>query len=160
MCKFKEATKNDFEGICHLIKSKEELFLVYPNGKYPFTIEQVEELSEVRKELTIVTEGDEIIGFANLYDYKPGELAFIGNVVIEKNYRGNGLGKSIVLYMLKIAYEKLNLPEVRISVFSENTPAMLLYSSIGFAPYSIEERVDSSNNRVALVHMKLERSAI
>lgn len=160
MCKFKEATKDDFEGIFNLIKSKEELFLVYPSGKYPFTVEQVEELYDVRKELTIATEGDEVIGFANLYDYEPGEYAFIGNVVIDKNHRGKGLGKEIVLYMLKIAHEKHNLPEVRISVFSENTPAMLLYSSVGFEPYNIEERMDSNNKRVALIHMKLEFSAI
>lgn len=160
ICKFNEVTKDDFEGICSLITSKEELFLVYPKGKYPFTVKQVEEIYSTRKELTVVTEGEKIIGFANLYNYKPEESAFIGNVIIDKNHRGNGLGKRIVLYMLKIAFEKLNLPEVRISVFSENTTAVLLYSNIGFVPYSIEERTDSAGNRVALIHMKLERSAI
>jgi len=158
MCKFREATEDDFDGICSLITSKEELFLVYPSGKYPFTVEQVVELSQARKELTVAVDGIEIIGFANLYDYDPGKSAFIGNVVIDKNHRGKGIGKAIVLYMLKIAYEKLNLPEIRISVFSENTAAILLYSGVGFVPYEIEERKDSNSKKVALVHMKKKRS--
>lgn len=157
MWEFREATVEDFEGICGLIESKEELFLVYPSGKYPFTVEQIVELAQVRKELTIATESNEIIGFANLYDYDPGKSVFIGNVVVDKKHRGKGIGKEIILYMQKVAFEKFKLPEIRISVFSENTPAMLLYSGLGFVPYDIEERKDSSCKRVALVHMKKER---
>ena len=157
MHKFRAATEKDFDGISKVIKSKEELFLVYPNGKYPFTVSQVKELSEVRKELTVAVEDNEIIGFANLYDFKPRELVFIGNVIIEKSHRGKGLGKEVVSYMLDKAYEKYDLPEVRISVFSENTPALLLYSSIGFVPYEIEERLNPQGNRTALIHMKKQR---
>lgn len=160
MCNFREAMEDDFQGICSLITSKEELFLVYPSGKYPFTVEQIVELSKVRKELTVVVEDNKIIGFANLYNYESGKSAFIGNVVVDKKHRGKGLGKEIVLYMLKVGYEKLDLPELRISVFSENTPAMLLYSGLGFVPYEIEERKDFDSKRVALVHMKMERRGV
>jgi len=154
MCKYREATENDFEGICNLIKSKEELFLVYPKGQFPLTVAQLRELSRVRKELTVAIEGNKIIGFANLYNYKQDESAFIGNVVIDKSHRGKGLGKEIVSYMLKQADIKHNLTEVMISVFSENTPALLLYSGFGFAPYEIEERKNQQGKRVALIHMK------
>ncbi|NET06870.1 MAG: GNAT family N-acetyltransferase [Merismopedia sp. SIO2A8] len=153
----REATEKDFEGICKLIKSQEELFLIYPNGKYPLTVAQVKELSQVRKELTVTVEGKTIIGFANFYDYQRSKHAFIGNVVIAQSCRGRGLGKKIVSYMLKIAYEKYNLPEVRISVFNQNTPALLLYSGLGFTPYEIEERKSPQGNRIALIHMKVTR---
>jgi len=153
MTEFRKATEKDFERICKLIKSEEELYLVYPSGNYPFTVDQVRELSRTRKELTVAVDGDEIIGFANLYDYKPNESAFIGNVVIDQNYRGKGLGKKIVSYMLNIAFDKHHLMEVRISVFSNNTPALLLYVGFGFLPYDIEERKDPQGNRVALIHM-------
>lgn len=156
MCQFREATEEDYENICKLIKSKDELFLVYPDASYPFTVSQVKELSEVRKELTVAVAGSEIIGFANLYNYEPGALAFIGNVIIEESYRGKGLGKGIVSYMLNKACEKYALPEIRISVFSENVPALLLYSSVGFMPYEIEERKNPKGNREALIHMKKE----
>lgn len=157
MGRFREATEDDFEDICKLVKTEEELFLVYPNGKYPFTVSQVKELSLIRKELTVAVEKNKIVGFANLYNYEPNNQAFIGNVIIDQSHRGKGLGKEIVSYMLNKAYEKYELPEVRISVFSENTAALLLYSSFGFVPYQIEERNTPAGNRTALIHMKKMR---
>ena len=154
MIRFRETTENDYAAICRLIQSEEELFLIYPGGKYPLTVEQVKKLAQERRELTVATEGDKIIGFANFYNYEPGKMAFIGNVVIDSPYRGSGLGKAMIAHMLKLAYEKYELPEVRISVFSENTRALLLYSSFGFLPYEIEERKNYRGNRVALIHMK------
>ena len=156
MCKFRPATEKDFAGICQLIKSKEELFLVYPNGQYPFTVDQVRKLSQTRKELTVAVEENKIIGFANFYNYEAKKLAFIGNVVIDKDHRGKGSGKELVTHMLKTAFEKHKLAEIRISVFNDNTPALLLYSGFGFSPYEIEERKDPSGKRVALIHMKKE----
>jgi len=156
MCTYREATEEDFEGVCHLIKSKEELFLAYPNGQFPLTVDQLKELSKQRKELTVAVEENKIIGFANLYNYKQNDSAFIGNVVIEKTHRGKGLGKKTIIYMLEQAYTKYNLPEVRISVFSDNNIALLLYSGIGFIPYEIEERNSLDGKRVALIHMKME----
>ncbi len=158
MCKIREATEDDFEGICKLIKSKEELFLVYPVGKYPFILSQVKELSQTRKELTVSVDENIIIGFANFYNYEPKKSAYIGNVIIDKGYRGRGLGKEIISYMLKMAYEKYKLQEVRISVFNENAKALLLYSSFGFVPYEIEERKRPEGDRIALIHMKKNRS--
>lgn len=93
MFEFREVTDKDYEGICQLIGSEEELFLVYPNGRFPLTTDQIRELAKVRKELTVAVERNQIIGFANLYDYKRNKYAFIGNVVIDKNRRGQGLGK-------------------------------------------------------------------
>lgn len=154
MSKIREATERDFEGICNLIQSKEELFLVYPNGKYPFTIDQIIELAQVRKELSVLIEDKKIIGFANFYNYEPLKSVFIGNVVIDGNYRSRGMGKEIISYMLKVAYEKHNLPEVRISVFNENSKALLLYSGLGFSPYEIEEKKNIQGERAALMHMR------
>ena len=159
MWKFREAVENDYAGICCLIKTEDELFMVYPNGHYPLTIDQVKKLSQIRKELTVaVDEEGEVIGFANLYNFERGKTAFIGNVVIDPGYRGKGLGKAIISHILEKAFGHYDLPEVQISVFSENTPALFLYSSFGFVPYGIEERCDPKGKRVALIHMKLERN--
>lgn len=155
--KIREATAEDFKEICGLIKSKEELFLVYPSGTYPLDETQLIEIQRVRKELTVVAGKNRIVGFANLYDYKENESVFIGNVVIDKGHRNQGLGREIVLHMLNIAFNKYRLPEVKISVFSENTLALLLYSSFGFFPYGIEERKNKKGNRLALIHMKVGR---
>ncbi|HFC91563.1 MAG TPA: GNAT family N-acetyltransferase [Leucothrix mucor] len=154
MYEIREATEKYFEGICDLIDSEEELFWVYPNGEYPLTVSQVIKLSKERKELTVAVDDNEVIGFANLYNYQPNKVAFIGNVVIGKRHRGKGLGKEIISYMLGKVIGKYNLPEARISVFSDNVPALLLYSTFGFSPYKIEERKSPKGIRVALIHMK------
>ena len=154
----RKINKEDYSEVCKLITTKEEFFLVCPRGTYPLTIAQIEALSKVRKELTVIEENNKIIGFANLYDYEPMKFAFIGNVVIDINHRFKGLGKKLINYMVSVAFENQNLPEIRISVFNSNTRAMLLYSGMGFTPYSIESKVDSSGLKVALIHMKKERA--
>lgn len=153
----RQIKQQDYGDVCKLMTSKEEFFLVCPRGSYPLTIEQIKELSKVRRELTVIEEDNKIIGFANLYDYESMKFAFIGNVIIEINSRSRGLGKKLINYMIEVAFERQNLPEIRISVFNSNTRAMLLYSSMGFTPYDIESKIDFSGVKVALIHMKKKR---
>jgi len=154
---FRDAVSSDYEDICKLVPSERELYLVYPGGRHPLTVDQVKQLSQERKELTVTTDGLKIVGFANLYDFNDKERAFIGNVVIENSFRGKGFGNKLIGHMLSVAFSKYELSEVHISVFSDNVPALLLYSKLGFRPYIIEERYNFENKRVALIHMKMER---
>ena len=151
---FRSATPEDFPAICQLITSEEELFLVYPKGKYPLTVAQLESLAEVREQLTVMVEGERVIGFANLYHHRPGQFAYIGNVIVDPHCRGRGLGRLLIEYLFDLAVERLVLPEVRISVFSDNTTALLLYAALGFSPYEIEARINPKGERVALIHMR------
>jgi len=151
----REAREQDFVQICTLFTSEEELFWIYPSGTYPFTMDQLRHLSEVRCDLTVAEEEGKILGFANLYKLEPGKWVFIGNVVVDRQCRGKGLGRKLVAYMLDLATNIYSLPEVKIAVFSDNTTALLLYSSFGFVPYEVEERPDFSGTRVALIHMSL-----
>ncbi len=41
----REATEKNYEGICKLFDSEEELLLIYPPGEYPFTTDQRIELA-------------------------------------------------------------------------------------------------------------------
>lgn len=154
MAYFREATPSDYEAICKLVPTEQELFLVYPRGTYPLTVDQIKHLSEVRKELTVAIDGQDIVGFADLYDFDDRASAFIGNVVIDRSFRGRGIGKVLVIHMRNTAFSKYGLKEVHISVFSDNVPALLLYAKLGFMPYSIEERRNHNDQTVALIHMK------
>jgi ribosomal protein S18 acetylase RimI-like enzyme len=154
---FRKATAQDYDAIVRLVPTEGELFLVYPKGEHPFTVEQVHLLAESRKELTVVVEKGEVIGFANLYDVQPGQWAFIGNVVVAKDYRGRGIGRLLVAHMIRQAFEIHNVKEVRISVFNSNTPALLLYKGMNFIPYAIDERTSPSGIRAGLIHMRLEQ---
>lgn len=156
----RQAASDDFQAICNLIPNEEELFLVYPKGKYPLTLEQVEKLFQRRLEPTVLLTEGKVAGFGDFYRYKRGKSVFIGNVVIDRSQRGRGLGKEIVLHLIQLAFREHDLPKVRISVFSRNAAALLLYGSLGFKPYAMEEQRDFRGDRVALLHLSLKRDAM
>ena len=155
MCEYRAVTNEDFSEICDLVTNEDELFWVYPGGQFPLTIDQLMKLSKEREDLTVVVEKERIIGFANFYNYIQGKSAHIGNVVVEKRHRGKGIGRNLILYMLERARIIHRLEEVHISVFNENTPALLLYSTLGFIPYEIEERTNLRGKNAALIHLKI-----
>jgi ribosomal protein S18 acetylase RimI-like enzyme len=156
MIQIRPALQQDLDTIAGLVPNPQELFLVYPNGHYPFTLEQVSDLFNERFEFNVVCIDDRIVGFANLYQYQPGQYAFIGNVFIVPDCRGQGLGKVMLQYMIKAAFEKYHLPEVRLSVFADNASAMALYQQAGFQQYAQEQRTDPDNIIQTLIHMSLK----
>ncbi len=149
----------DYPQICAFFASPEALFLVYPGGQYPLTPEQLQEVAARRSDLTVLCQGEVVVGFANLYQLLPGESAFIGNVVVSPLLRGQGGGRLLVQHMLQRCFHGHGLKRVHISVFGHNHPAMLLYASLGFVPYGVEARQAPDGHRVALIHLSLERSA-
>lgn len=153
MGKIRAAVVGDFPAICDLVTNPEESYWVYPRGHYPWTPQQIHKLAAERKELTVIEQNGNVIAFANLYDLKPDRYAFIGNVIIESRFRNQGFGREIIQYMIAIAIKKYQLKELRISVFSENVQALLLYADMGFNPYHVEERRNLHGKRVALIHM-------
>ncbi len=153
----RRAETSDYQAISQLVTSREELFLVFPNGSYPFTVKQVRYLAEQREDLTVVTADTAVIGFANLYDVAAGNWAFVGNVILNQQYRGKGIGERLVQHMLDKVFNWHHLPQARISVFEDNTPALSLYSKLGFKVYAREQRCKPDGQRVTLLHMLLEK---
>lgn len=153
----REARSSDFEFITRLIQSKSELFWVYPRGRYPLTVTQLQLLSEERCDLTVATEAGAVVGFANLYNLERGHSVFIGNVVVDQRLRGQGIGKALVAHMVNLALDKYGVQQVSISVFSDNIPALLMYARLGFRPNAVEERRDWEGRRVALLHMVMHK---
>jgi len=151
------ADRSHYAGIVKLITSREELFQFYPCGSYPFDEDQLLRLAERRRDLTVVMEQGEVIGFANIYGVFPGQRAFIGNVLVSKHHRGLGIGKRLVRHMMGLAFDQYG-DEVRLSVFGFNARALLLYASLGFKPYDVEQRITPDGERVALIHMRVRRS--
>jgi len=152
---FIAATEQHFEGISALVPTAEALYRIYPSATFPLDKSQLLELMEARKQLTVLVDEGQVIGFANLYNVQVNKSAFIGNVVIAASHRGLGLGKTIMLHMAEVCKAKYNA-EVHLSVFNFNTTALLLYTKLGFKPYAIEPRVGLDQQPVALLHMKLD----
>jgi ribosomal protein S18 acetylase RimI-like enzyme len=148
-----EAKREHFSEIANLVSSPEELFLVYPSGRYPWDIQQLNKLYEARKNFTVCIINGLIAAFANLYNIKPDDSAFIGNVIVSDAYKGQGVGKALTEYMLRLCKEKYNAV-AHLSVFGFNARALLMYSKSGFVPYAVEQRKDLKGEMVALIHMR------
>ncbi|MEW8657546.1 MAG: GNAT family N-acetyltransferase [Candidatus Thiodiazotropha endolucinida] len=149
------ADNTHFGRIVELFTTPEELFLIFPSGSWPFDKAQLERLSRERRDFTVVLDNGQVIGFANLYTSIAGDRYFIGNVVISDTYRGQGIGRRLVRHMCDRIFDRY-ASTVYISVFTDNTPALLLYASLGFMPYDIEQRTTPNGDSVALLHMRLD----
>jgi ribosomal protein S18 acetylase RimI-like enzyme len=153
---FAAAEPTHYEAIISLIKSPQELFLVYPSADWPFDRAQLEKLASERTDLTVVLDGDRVVGFANLYSNLSGSKRFIGNLVVCREYRGKGVGRALLRYMCGRVFERY-ANEVHLTVFSHNLPALTLYGSMGFKPYDMELRNMPSGGQAMAIHMRLNR---
>ena len=150
---FINAGREHFAAITQLVSSPDELYLVYPSGQYPWTLEQLEKLAAIRSDFTVCSVDGAVVAFANLYNVVSEKSAFIGNVIVADAYKGRGIGKRLAQYMTDLCITKYAAVP-HLSVFSFNTRAMLMYHHLGFEPYALEERKNLQGESVALVHMR------
>lgn len=151
--------EKDIPVICSFPLNEEELFFLFPKAEYPLTSEQLKGAIAQRSDSTIVEADSTVVGFANFYTWELGGTCSIGNVVISPSARGLGVGRYLIKCMIEIAVSIHHAKEVRVSCFNQNTVALLLYSGLGFKPFSIEERRDKNGNRVALIHLIQNQTA-
>lgn len=129
------------------------MYLVYPNGRYPLDLDQLEHLNTVRHDLSVLIVNDQVAGFANIYDLKEGQSAFIGNVIVDETHRDKGYGLALIKHMKTLIEVKYNAVP-HLSVFGGNSKAIMLYKSLGFEPYDVEARINYAGQQVALFHMR------
>ena len=62
----------------------------------------------------------------------------VGNIglMVDKDFRGEGIGRFLIEYILKEARKMEDLKIVKMSVFSDNEVAIDLYKKLGFKEYS------------------------
>lgn len=130
---------------------------MFPKAVWLLTVDQLSQAISQRFESTVLLAGTDMVGFANYYKCEPGLSYSIGNVIVSPQVRGKGAGRYMVETMTAMAFDKYQVRQVEISCFNQNVTGLLLYTKLGFSPYAIEERLDPMGNRVALIHMRLER---
>ena len=149
---FVPAMEDHYAAISHLIISPEELALVCPTCRYPWDTEQLRAIAQERHALTVGLLNSEVVAFANLYDVEPNKAAFIGHVIVGHSARGKGVGQGLIRHMIDICHQQYHaIPHL--SVLNLNTPALLLYTKLGFRPYEVERRVSQKGEPFALIHM-------
>jgi len=149
---FRRALKSDYPAICALVGSRDELSLVQPGAKYPWTVKQLARLTDLRRDLMVAELAGRVVAFADLYGVEPQQHAYIGNLVVAPLIRGRGVGRRLIAVMLEIIYQELGVPEARISVFASNRAAYRLYQSLGFSEYEREEKPRNGQHDT-MIHM-------
>lgn len=100
---FRQATEQDFEAVAKLVTTEEELYLISPKSHFPWTAEQVQAIAETRQFNTVGVDADtqKIIAFANMYNLSE-KSAFIGNMIVNHDYRCQSVGKKLMQNMIAI----------------------------------------------------------
>lgn len=154
---FRPIVEDDFEPLCDLVASEEELFVFYDKGNWPLTVPQVRRLIGKRMEPTVMLHRGKVIGFGDFYNYVKGRSVFIGNIAIAPSARGKGLGRRLVSHLLDRAFRGHDLPSARMHVYGRNLPALRLYAKMGFAPYAMKIKSDYRGDPALVLNLRLRR---
>ena len=152
MFKHRPYLKSDLQAICSFSQDEKELFYFYPKAMYPLTPEQLQSTIEQRSDSTVVEYDGVVVGFANFYRWEGGTCC-IGNVVVAPRARGKGVAKYLIQTMIALASSRHAATEIQIACFNQNTSGLLLYTKLGFEPFSIKVRQAPNGKRTALIHM-------
>jgi ribosomal protein S18 acetylase RimI-like enzyme len=155
--KFKE---DDAKVIANFPKSEEELFYMFPKANYPLTIDTITNQSKKRFYPTTVLMNSKIVGYGNFIEAIQNDFCSIGNIIINPNYRNTGIASYLINQLTSIAFDKFNVKYIKISCFSTNTPALLLYNKLGFMPKNMIEKISISNNKVLLINMHKDNRSL
>ncbi|MDD1136543.1 GNAT family N-acetyltransferase [Pseudomonas sp. TNT2022 ID233] len=155
--KHRPVQADDVKTICSFPQGVQELYFMFPKAEFPLTEAQMSAAISQRFDSTVVEANGEIVGFANFYRAERQGICCIGNVIVAPSARGKGVARFIVETMTELAFERWDANEVQLSCFNENTAGLLLYPTLGFVPFDIEERASPGGGRTALIHMKRSR---
>lgn len=144
----------DIPVLCTFAQSADEAFFFFPKCTWPVTPEQLAAAIAQRSDSSVVVEGDEVLAFANFYQWEQGGTCSLGNVLVAPAARGRGVARYLVTQMMGVARQRHQAREMKVSCFNHNTAGLLLYPQLGFVPFGIEERRDQEGKRVALVQMR------
>lgn len=67
--------------------------------------------------------------------------AYIGFLFVDSNYRGKGVNKLLLNHLFEWARNN-ELPDVHLTVYPENKPAVRAYEKAGFKPHLLEMRLN------------------
>lgn len=91
------------------------------------------------KEVYGVYREENLIGFLDiLFNYPKSHTCMIGYLVIDQNYREQGIGQQVYNHAVAYAKEK-DMRKIRLSVIKENEPAVGMWKKQGFE--TIDEEV-------------------
>jgi ribosomal protein S18 acetylase RimI-like enzyme len=146
------AAESDFAAVCHWFlsvklatTSEANSFIrqwVGPNITYPCSVEQLaSHLIAGQYQSFVLAEHANIIGFGQIQLVK--QRAHLARLAINPIYRGQGHAKRLLAELIENARQKIELKEVSLFVYLENTTAIACYEKFGFAESVTPTRINS-----------------
>lgn len=101
---------------------------------------------------------NQLIGYAYLeksYLNKQEHIAFLYNLYIHPEFRGQKLATKLVNFLLAKVKDQTQIERIFLSCNQKNAPALKLYEKLGFKTYAIKEKSikwqDQYDNEVEMV---------
>lgn len=102
-----------------------------PRFRFPFTEATFLEDSRLGAVPSFVlTEGEAVVGFGQYY-LRAGRC-HLGRLAISPAHRGQGLGRVLIVELVRFGVEDLGVAECSLFVADDNLPALRLYEKLGF----------------------------
>ena len=106
-----------------------------------------EMIADPDAEVAVAVYGERLIGSgyairkASRHYLTPPFHAFIGFLYVEPDFRGQGVNQRVLNHLF--AWARANdLPEIHLTVYPDNAPAIRAYEKVGFEPYILEMRMN------------------
>ena len=99
-------------------------------------------MSYVKQKAVLAAEvNGQVVGLANLYLSFFRKIAHhsLFAIIVDPNYRSQGIGTKLVKELMKIAKEQFKLEFLHLEVYEHN-PAISLYERLGFLEYGRQKR--------------------
>ncbi|AJY77348.1 GNAT family N-acetyltransferase [Paenibacillus beijingensis] len=154
MFTFRDAHREDFQLISTFPQNQMEAYFMFPRGGYPLHPEQLFEIAQNRLLPTVIERNNKIVGYCNIYDRTEGESCWLGNVIINPEFRGIGAGKHLIRVIKARAKEEIKVNEINLVCHNINTKALLFYYKLGFKPFDLKIMKDFNDNEIAGIMMK------
>ncbi|MDF2669569.1 MAG: hypothetical protein K0R67_1875 [Paenibacillus sp.] len=158
MYTFRGAMRDDCAHICKFPQNSEEVFYMFPSGQFPLQAEAMQEKAESRWQPTVVLDGDRIAGYGNMYGFEEGKHAWLGNFIINPEYRGKGAGPALIQEMIRLAGDVLGVPKLLLVCHHTNLRALLFYAKLGFKPFDLHQMKNHLGETIVGIQMQIATS--
>ena len=124
----------DLTILGQLLSDKDELFLVWPDARFPFDPEQWRErlLSRPGNRSYFVAEDGEIIGHAALQHTEEPNVPAVSYLFIRPDRRDRGLGRALIALLEAEARKTAEVRAFKLRVRTYNQRALHIYETSGF----------------------------
>ncbi|MEK3724010.1 GNAT family N-acetyltransferase [Paenibacillus sp. FSL H8-0034] len=156
MFQYRDVRHEDFKIIATFPQNQEDLFYMFPKGIYPITPEQLEEVALIRFSPTVILYQDQVVGYCNFYKADEGKDCWLGNVIVNPEYRKIGIGTYLIQIMKNKAINHYKAQELKLVCHNTNTMALLFYYKQGFKPFDMNLVEDYKGDQIIRIIMTIK----